>query len=239
MEPKIDNLALWNRHEKTDPAITKKVNQRGGFTAICAMHQMKDATKEWGPFGVSWGLKELLYSAIPGKYESEAIGGRWHGECVEVTLDAEFFYPGGQFPISTDMAYKPGNDTRKKLRTDCITKALSNLGFNADVFMGKFDDNKYVAKMAEHFNGEPKDPDQPDATAAFRAAVDELLARDVPVVKGEPSVYKSIGAQLGELFNVSTVEEAAAALDKVRLDGATNDTGTVIGVKVIAKETAA
>jgi hypothetical protein len=26
-----------------------------------------------------------------------------------------------------------------------LTKGLSKLGFNADVFMGRFDDNKYVA----------------------------------------------------------------------------------------------
>ena len=35
------------------------------------------------------------------------------------------------------------------------TKALSKLGFNADVFLGKYDDNKYVAKMKEEF-AEPK-----------------------------------------------------------------------------------
>jgi len=35
----------------------------------------------------------------------------------------------------------------KKATTDGITKCLSMLGFNADVFLGKFDDNKYVQEL--------------------------------------------------------------------------------------------
>lgn len=61
------------------------------------------------------------------------------------------------FPVSSSILYvsekgKTDDDFAKKLETDMITKALSRLGFNADVFMGKFDDNKYVAKMKEKFN---------------------------------------------------------------------------------------
>ena len=36
--------------------------------------------------------------------------------------------------------------------TDAITKALSHLGFNADVFLGKFDDNAYVTAMRAEFD---------------------------------------------------------------------------------------
>ena len=36
------------------------------------------------------------------------------------------------------------DDCIKKVATDALTKGLSKLGFNADVFMGRFDDNKYV-----------------------------------------------------------------------------------------------
>ena len=40
----------------------------------------------------------------------------------------------------------------KKVATDALTKGLSKLGFNADVFMGMFDDNKYVNKLT-NMNG--------------------------------------------------------------------------------------
>jgi len=38
-----------------------------------------------------------------------------------------------------------------KVETDALTKALSKLGFNADVFMGMYDDHKYVQMMTEEF----------------------------------------------------------------------------------------
>jgi hypothetical protein len=44
----------------------------------------------------------------------------------------------------------------KKVTTDALTKGLSKLGFNADVFMGQYDDNKYVAQMKKEFSKEEK-----------------------------------------------------------------------------------
>jgi len=41
----------------------------------------------------------------------------------------------------------PDTDAYKKASTDGLTKLLSHLGFNADVFLGMFDDNKYVAGL--------------------------------------------------------------------------------------------
>jgi hypothetical protein len=40
---------------------------------------------------------------------------------------------------------KVDEDAPKKAMTDGLTKALSHLGFNADVFLGKFDGNKYTS----------------------------------------------------------------------------------------------
>ena len=39
----------------------------------------------------------------------------------------------------------------KKIETDALTKAISKLGFNADIFMGKFDDVRYVSEMKKEF----------------------------------------------------------------------------------------
>ena len=49
---KNKNLELWKSVETTDPEFTKKVNQRGGFTAIAAQSQLMKATEVFGPFGV-------------------------------------------------------------------------------------------------------------------------------------------------------------------------------------------
>ena len=49
-------------------------------------------------------------------------------------------------------AFDCGNDDfAKKVETDTLTKALSKLGFNADIFLGKFDDTKYVEQMKQEF----------------------------------------------------------------------------------------
>jgi hypothetical protein len=136
-----DNMKLWDAVSVTDPDTTRKVNQRGGFTAICAQAQLKAATKLWGPYGDTWGLAELQWEYIK------------TGDTIfEVALTAEFYYPGGSFPMSNDMAYKVGNEIRKKLITDMRSKCLSTLGFNSDVFEGRFDDNRYVAQVRNTIN---------------------------------------------------------------------------------------
>lgn len=47
-------------------------------------------------------------------------------------------------------------DFAKKIETDALTKALSKMGFNADIFMGRFDDTKYVEERKEEFKEKAK-----------------------------------------------------------------------------------
>lgn len=143
-----ENLKLWNSVEKTDPSYTKKANVRGNnITAIAPQYQIKIATEMFGPYGGKWGFKELKfdYSLVP--------------VSSVIVFEGLFFYPGGEFPISssigafTDNAKKIADkDFAKKVETDALTKALSKLGFNADVFMGMFDDHKYVSDLKEELS---------------------------------------------------------------------------------------
>lgn len=156
MSEKIDNLSLWNKVEKTNPAHTKdaKIGQLS-IKAINAQSQIKEATKQFGTYGNTWGLKNLKYSFMD------------IGTTKMAMLGAEFYYPSGEFEIHTTLkiAYmtqgsngylKIDDDFMKKMETDVTTKALSKLGFNADVFMGLYDDNRYVNQMKEEFNPVPK-----------------------------------------------------------------------------------
>jgi|TARA_R100000329_G_scaffold7710_1_gene9222 hypothetical protein len=138
-EKKNDHMNLWNKVETTDPEFTTTVNQRGGFTAIGAQYQIKNATEVFGPFGAMWGVKDENYELILSNQM--------------VLYTATFWYKhegkSGEFPIAssikTMMGKRVDDDCIKKVQTDALTKGLSKLGFNADVFMGRFDDNKYVA----------------------------------------------------------------------------------------------
>jgi hypothetical protein len=144
----MSNLELWGRVEKTNPAHTKNANVRGNkITAIAPQRQIKNATEQFGVYGISWGFESIDfdYSML----ERTGI----------VVFNGVFYFPKGKFPITSSIsAYKDGAMTKpdadfaKKVETDALTKALSKLGFNADVFMGLFDDHKYVAMMQSEFN---------------------------------------------------------------------------------------
>tara|TARA_R110002167_G_scaffold53628_5_gene153532 strand:+ start:445 stop:1200 length:756 start_codon:yes stop_codon:yes gene_type:complete len=142
------NTGLWRAVSVTDQAYTKKVNQRGGYTAIDPMYQARMATEQFGPFGTGWGFKESTLDA----------------SLVEMTgmviHKALFFYilngVRGEFPIHNAISIwsdakktRLDEDFAKKVETNTLSKALSKLGFCSDVFMGKFDDQRYLAYAAD------------------------------------------------------------------------------------------
>jgi len=162
-------LDLWNQVCDTDQTFTTKVNTRGGFTAIDATYQKRRATAMWGPYGTTWGLRNLRWGYV----------GAIEGLPSEMWLEATFYWPGGEFEISSDEGWARGQDTRKKLQTDALKKALSYLGFSADVYLGRFDDEKYVEHPTES-SRETADK----AIAAILAAEElELAERYLEVAK--------------------------------------------------------
>ena len=168
----MDNMSLWESVEQTNPDDTKHVNQRGGFTAIDAYSQIKRATKEWGPYGGKWGLIEVEHIFI-------------HDHPV-VLVKSRFKYPNGEFPVTSSIKLTNSkgvdDDFAKKVETDLITKALSRLGFNADVFMGKYDDNRYVEEMKIKFSQiDPAPINMEKVTKAvkfFKEIIDEDLIEE-------------------------------------------------------------
>jgi hypothetical protein len=143
-----EHLKLWNAVEKTNPKYTKKANVKGNnITAISPQYQIKNVTEQFGSYGKTWGFKSLDFD-----YTLVADLGL-------VVLHAVFFYPGGEFPIKNAQALfidnaktKIDDNFAKKLETDTLTKAISKLGFNADIFMGLFDDVKYLAEVTKEFS---------------------------------------------------------------------------------------
>ena len=143
-----DNLELWNKVEKTNPKYTKKAKIGGlEITAIAPQYQIMQVTEQFGIYGEKWGFKDIKLS-----YELVE-------KCNLVVFKGTFFFPNGEFEIINscklymDRALTMVDDNfAKKIETDALTKAISKLGFNADIFMGKFDDVRYVAEMNAEFN---------------------------------------------------------------------------------------
>lgn len=141
------NLTLWNKVEKTNPKYTKNAKIGGhAITSISPQYQIMMVTEQFGVYGEKWGFKNITLSY----------------DLVEkmnlVVFKGTFFFPSGEFEIINsiklymDRALTMVDDNfAKKIETDALTKAISKLGFNADIFMGKFDDVRYVEEMKKEF----------------------------------------------------------------------------------------
>jgi hypothetical protein len=148
----MSNLELWNKVQKTNPKYTKNANVRGNkITSISPQFQIMNVTEQFGTYGEKWGFKNLVLDYSLAK------------DFGLVVLNATFFFPKGEFEIKNSISLfidnaktKVDNDFAKKIETDTLTKAISKLGFNADIFMGKFDDLRYIEEMNEEFNPEIK-----------------------------------------------------------------------------------
>jgi|TARA_R100000084_G_C4655255_1_gene152409 hypothetical protein len=143
-----DNMKIWDAVGKTDPKHTKHVNQRGGFTSVNANSQIMEATRQFGPIGVGWGYTTEDLSVHNGVVIVSVT--LWHG-----SRDNVF----GPMPGCAEMFGKrTDTDAPKKATTDAITKLLSQLGFNADIFLGMWDDNKYVQQRIEETKEKKPEP---------------------------------------------------------------------------------
>ena len=153
----MSNLEIWDSVSKTDPAHTTKVNQRGGFTAIDASYQVMNATAQFGPVGIGWG-----YTAGDPIFTSGTVivpVTVWHGDRSNVF--------GPEYGCEKFPGERIDTDAPKKATTDALTKLLSRLGFNADVFLGKFDDSKYVQERTAEVQRESQpQPSQGEIEAA-------------------------------------------------------------------------
>jgi len=145
LEQQEQNLELWNSVCMTDPSHTKAVNFGRKITAIDPYRQIQNATAQFGAAGVGWGWSVSNIQHLPTNEVCVLIR-LWHGD------DDRFIEQWGQASLYIDKdEKKKDTDCMKKATTDGITKCLSCLGFNADVFLGKFDDNKYVNDAKKHF----------------------------------------------------------------------------------------
>jgi hypothetical protein len=189
-----DNLKLWKLVEKTNPKYTKKANVGGNqITSISPQYQIMNVTEQFGSYGKTWGFKqiELDYTLVP-KFNL-------------IVFKAIFFYPGGEFPtINSVKMFMDNAQTKiddnfaKKVETDTLTKCISKLGFNADIFMGKFDDVRYLAEVTKEF--EPKI----ELTAEQKA--NEMLLNNAENKESLGLIYKSLSVEEQKRTKALTIE---------------------------------
>lgn len=173
----MSNLDLWHSVERTDPAHTKPITGKAYSGNSPKPHFIIfKATETFGPCGIGWGFEiieeKLLEGAMlePGFYEKIHMARirvwyEWNGKRGTVEHVGQTVFSGRR------SAGKPftDEDAPKKSVTDGLIKALSMIGFAGDIFLGRYDDSKYVSELKREI-AEEKAPPPPPAPSKPSAA---------------------------------------------------------------------
>lgn len=162
------NLSLWLAVEKTPHDQTKPITGKSYQGTSPKPHYLiHKATETFGPCGIGWGFTiedERIEEGAGGERMSIArvkVWFKWNGERGEVE------HIGGTQFSGIRSSGKPftDEDAPKKSVTDALVKALSMIGFAGDIFMGRYDDSKYVQDLKDEAKGPP--PTSPAADHAI------------------------------------------------------------------------
>ena len=158
------NMQVWSQVETTDAKYTKKAKVSGQeITSLNGTAMLMKATSIFGPAGIGFGWKVLEERFDQGIEIFSGEGDKRYslGHTSNHTVRILFWYmlDGQRGEIEsygcTNYIYKSSygmscdGEAPKKSTTDAIKKALSALGFSADVFLGMFDDQDYVAQIKD------------------------------------------------------------------------------------------
>ncbi len=164
------------------------------------MSQFKKATEVFGAQGDKWGVK------VGTEVFSETV----IGETILLNYDAVMFYDfdgtKGEIPIHAceKLAYmtnggkgylKIDEEARKKVVTNAKTKGLSELGFNADVFMGMFDDYEYFESRKAESELEAAEDKEQFNKEKYKEIKDEVIGsmkafEQMPTLKALDNLYQ-------------------------------------------------
>lgn len=158
------NMQIWSKVDKTDTRFTKKAKVNGqDITSLSGTAMVMKATELFGPVGIGWGWRIVEerfdegHEIFIGEGDKRACIGREIGHTVKIALwfmqedkrgEIEQ-YGCTRYQYKTSYGMTTDGEAPKKSLTDAIKKALSMLGFSADVFLGLFDDQTYVEQLKE------------------------------------------------------------------------------------------
>jgi len=151
-----DNLSIWNKYADIDPKFTKPITgKQYKGTSPNPQYVIKCLTDMFGPVGQGFGWRVIAEAFTP------------LGEEVLHWCRIEFWHTDRANVIEsygqTKAAYKTSSgkymvdeDAPKKSLTDAIVKAASYIGVGASIFLGQWDDQKYVAEVNAEYRSEEK-----------------------------------------------------------------------------------
>ncbi|WP_188036217.1 hypothetical protein [Pseudomonas sp. EZ-C24] len=157
-----NNMSIWEKVQTTDTRFTKDAKVGGQqITSLNGTAMIMKATEVFGPAGIGfgWNVVEERFDKGAEMFSGEGDKRVSLGHELNHTVKITFWFAldGKRGEIEqygcTQYLYKSKYGTTtdgeapKKSLTDAIKKALSMLGFSADVFLGMFDDQNYVQQL--------------------------------------------------------------------------------------------
>lgn len=176
----MDNLRHWTRFEDIDPKFTKQITGKAyKGTSPNPQYVIKCLTEIFGPVGEGFGWEVIAEDFIP--LGEEVL--HWCRICFWHTDRANTFQAYGQTKalMKTRNGLILDEDAPKKSLTDAIVKAASHVGIAANIFLGRWDDQRHVDAVNEEYRAEerqqqPSGEEEPSPKAS-PAAVAELKAK--------------------------------------------------------------
>ncbi len=182
---KNQNMKIWDFLSKTNPEFTKPFSKFGGktLTTIDPHYQIQMMTNAFGPVGKGWSYQ------VEYKYLDKLV---FAEVSIQYFLDNKWYAFG---PVSSvqSLAKKNGgldDEAPKKAMTDAMTKAFSHLGMSADVFLGMFENNKYVENLKKEFSQKQNSVVQTTEPAYMDDTVDvDEIKSEISAAKTEKQFY--------------------------------------------------
>lgn len=182
------NMVFWDAAKKTDPSATKSVAGGGRkTTSINGYWMIQKATELWGPVGVNWHYEVLEERFDEGSPITDSEGEVLCNSVMH-TLRIGLYPPGAAHPViqyghtpyimKTKSGPLTDMEAPKKSLMDAVKKALSMLGFSADVFQGEFDDAEYIKeRQGEEAikKAEDKEAETERQKAEYKKEMDGLM----------------------------------------------------------------
>lgn len=231
---KNNNMAIWSAADKTPVEYTKPVQYPYPHTSINTYAPMMRATELFGPEGGRWGfeiLEDELRQGAPIQFNKEGdptVYSQNHHIRIRLWVNdesgnqiAETFAAGATKYIYFDKKNQVVVDDEeafKKTESDARKKALSWLGFGADVYLGMFDDADYLHEITTNASIE-KDKKKDDADAKWI----ESKSRSVKLMKSATSkneatgIYRDITRQATARNDNAFVKNITTLTEQVKL----------------------
>ena len=188
-----NHLAIWEAHADIEPKFTKVITGKAyKGTSPNPHYVIYCLTKLFGPVGQGFGWRVLAedFTQLGGETLHWCRIEFWHTDRANTyeaygQTKAAYTTKGGSVIVD--------EDAPKKSLTDAIVKASSQLGIAANIFLGRWDDSKYVAEVAEEFRQAERSKTPPVDMAHERAVTDaQAMIESADSLQDLQSVWKAM-----------------------------------------------